>query len=85
MPPESSNSKESKCPSVVYLSEITSTKLESGISDLKFIRVVYPTVKEARNRAIVLALLSCDIRKPRDTFVKLFQQSCFNDLNIEQT
>ena len=82
MSPESSNSKELKSPSVVYLSEITSTKLESGMSDLKFIKVVYPTVKEAKNRAIVLALLSCDIRKPRDTFVKLFQQSCFNVLNI---
>ena len=72
LPPIAWHGKESTSPTVLNLNEIADKTPYTGHTDLKFIKVVYPTVKEARNRAIVLALLSCDIRKPKKSFVQFF-------------
>lgn len=70
---------------VVNLSDIDSNvMLEKDMAEAKFITLTFPTVKEARNRAIVLALLTCDIRKPRQTFLPLFTKANFCSLKDSQ-
>ena len=56
-------------------------KIEEDMKDAKFIKIVFPTVKEARNRAIVLALLTCKLHKARKTFVHLFTHANFSKEN----
>ena len=64
---------------MVNLCEITDANIEKDMSDAKFIKIVFPTLKEARNRAIVLALLTCNPHKPHKTFVQLFTKACFSN------
>ena len=51
----------------------------------KLIKLKLPSVKEAKNRAIVLALLTCNYRKSSNSFVRFFTQKDFEQLRSRQT
>lgn len=76
---------------VVNMSEITCNNfnLDPQMQQARFIKLSFPSVREARNRALVLALLSCDIGKPSEvSFIRLQtrpQFSTFQDAQVVLT
>ena len=51
-----------KAPHVVSLSELPAVRLESDMVNTKLVKLSMPSIQEARNRAIVLALLTSNTR-----------------------
>ena len=45
--------------------------------DLKLVRINFDSVKEAKNRAIMIALLTINMRKSSTNFVRMFTKSNF--------
>ena len=58
---------------VVHLADMTQVKeLENDMFYTKLIKMTFQSVSEAKNRAIVLALLTCDYRRSSDNFVRFY-------------
>ena len=57
---------------VLYLHEVEGALVQDSIRDIKLVKVTLSTVQEARNRAIVLALITADVRHSSDKFVRFF-------------
>ena len=63
-------------PKVISLNEIRNFQEDLGFKgDPKFIKISLPSVQEAKNRAIVIALLTCNERKSADSFVRVFTKA----------
>ena len=79
------NSLGEKAPKIVHLADLKKVTLESDMLNTKLVKLKLPTVKEAKNRAIVLALLTCNYRKSSNCFVRFFTQKDFEYERSRQT
>ena len=66
-------------PKVIYLNEIPGLVVPTDMQSTKFVKISLPTVQEAKNRAIVMALLTVNLRKASHSFVRMFTRSDFRD------
>ena len=64
-------------PSVVSVREFRMALVEHAMQNTKFIKVALSTIEEARCRAIVLALLTCNVRKGSSSFVRFHTERDF--------
>ena len=65
-------------PKVVNLSELHDLVcLEQDMVNTKLVKLSLPSIEEAKNRAIVLALLTCNYRISSHSFVRFFTKSDF--------
>ena len=64
-------------PTVVKVRDIKLAIVERAMSNTKAVKICYSTIEEAKNRAITLALLTCNVRKSASSFVRLYMASDF--------
>ena len=62
---------------MVSLSELKDVNFDGDMRNLKMIKLRMASVQEAKNRATVLALLTCNMRKSNNSFVRFFQPQDF--------
>ena len=66
-------------PIVQNYAEISNLPVDSKLGNLKFIKMEFPTISEAKNRAVCLALLTCNMWAGEHSFVRLFTGKNFGD------
>ena len=71
------NSLNKGAPKIVNLCDLKEVRLQSGVMNTKLLKLNLMTTQEARNRAIVLALLTCDYQKSSNSFVRFFTNKDF--------
>ena len=65
-------------PIVQNYTEICSRPVVKQLGNLKFVKLELPTVEEAKNRAVCLALLTCNTYLGSGSFVRFFTGADFN-------
>lgn len=59
----------------MYLNELDGIHVEAEFAKTKLVKIELPSIQEAKNRAIVLALLTADVRRSSDKFFRFFTHS----------
>ena len=68
----------SGAPIVQNYAEISHHPIVQGLGNLKFVKLELPTLQEAKNRAVCLALLTSSIWLGSNSFVRFYTGSDFN-------
>ena len=64
-------------PTVINISSLRDARLENDMMNTKLVKICLPSVEEARNRAVVMALLTCNMRMSSNSFVRLYTKRDF--------
>jgi len=64
-------------PQIVCLNALEGIRMDPEFQQAKLIKVTLPSIREAKNRAIVLALLTLDVRRSSEKFIRLFTKNNF--------
>ena len=59
-------------PMVLNYAEISQVPVIEELGNLKFVKLELPTIAEAKNRAVCLALLTCNMWVGSNSFVRFF-------------
>ena len=62
---------------VVSINELEDVCVENDFLETKLIKIKLQSVKEAKNRAIALALLTADVRESSEKFIRFFTKTDF--------